>query len=75
LSADKFLFELVDANGDKQMSKLNFSRLWLETNWGVEADQSVNIFAKDVSLMDPIVVETDDESDDDDEEDEAMALD
>jgi hypothetical protein len=35
LSVDKHLFELVDTNSEKQSSKLNFSRLWLETNWAL----------------------------------------
>jgi hypothetical protein len=67
VAADKYLFQLVDANGEKEMSTVNFSRLWLDANWGIEADQSVTIFAKDVSIMDPMVVETDDEGDDDEE--------
>jgi len=51
------------------MSNVNFSKTWIQTNWGFEADQSVNVFAKNVSIMDPILVETDDE------EDEPIAID
>lgn len=63
----KHLFELVDLNNGRETSNVNFGRPWINTNWGVEADQPVTIFAKDVSIMDPIVEETDIESDEDEE--------
>lgn len=49
------------------MSNVNFGRPWINTNWGVEADQPVDVFARAVSIMDPIVEETDTEDDEDDE--------
>jgi hypothetical protein len=49
------------------MSTVNFSKSWLNCNFGVEAGQAITVMADDVAPMDPILIETEDEGEDDDE--------
>lgn len=55
------------------MSTVNFSKSWLNFNFGVEAGQAITVMADGVEPMDPILIETEDESEDEegDEDEEA----
>lgn len=62
------MFELVSANGTKNLSPLTFSKDWLRRNIGIEAGHSsISAMADSVSPMDPILIETDDEESDTDD--------
>ncbi|KAG8831577.1 hypothetical protein FRC17_002930 [Serendipita sp. 399] len=58
------LFELVEEDGSRKPSLLGYSRQWMDANFGIEAGQSITIFAWDIKKRDPIIVETEVEDDD-----------
>lgn len=73
-SLGKVLFELVSSDGEKSMSAVNFSRSWLNFNFGVEAGQAITVMADGVEPMDPILIETEDESEEEDDDDDEVSM-
>jgi hypothetical protein len=63
-STGKVIFELIHPDGKKELSALQFSRPWIECNFGAEIGQSVSVYADEVLGMDPIVEESELEEDD-----------
>jgi hypothetical protein len=59
------IFELVEQDGSSRFSDLGYTRSWIMANYGVQVGQPTNVFATSVSIMDPILEDTDTEDDDD----------
>ncbi|PVF96011.1 hypothetical protein CPB86DRAFT_550261 [Serendipita vermifera] len=53
------IFELVENDGSRHFSDLGYTRAWIAANYGVQMGQPTRIFADSVSIMDPILEETD----------------